>query len=88
MSDGFIERLHSDDLLPIVPEKILDVLLDIELPNILDCGYGTGIWIHELLNILEDVDNNGVSEHSLFLRRLVRMSACVDGFPKQPSGLC
>jgi hypothetical protein len=68
--DGFIERLHSDELLPIVSEEILSVLNRLELPNILDCGYGTGIWIHELLNILDDVDNEGVSQHPWVTRRL------------------
>jgi predicted TPR repeat methyltransferase len=68
--DGFIERLHIDEHLPIVSEEILQALDRLESPNILDCGYGTGIWIHELLNVLDDVDNEGVSQHPLFARRL------------------
>jgi hypothetical protein len=58
--NGFIERLRIDHGLPTVPpESSID---ELESPDVLDCGYGTGEWIRELLDILDIDDNDGVSE--------------------------
>lgn len=60
MFNGFVERLHIDHGLPIVPpDSSID---ELESPDVLDCGYGTGEWVRELLDMLDIDDNEGVSE--------------------------
>ena len=59
MFNGFLERLRIDHGLPTVPpESSID---ELESPDVLDCGYGTGEWIRELLDMLDIDDNEGVS---------------------------
>lgn len=60
MFNGFVERLRIDHGLPTVPpDSSID---ELESPDVLDCGYGTGEWIRELLDMLDIDDNEGVCE--------------------------
>ena len=77
MFDGFLERLRIDDVLQTVLEPLRSPIGEVESPDVLDCGYGTGSWIREFLDMLEIDDNDGVSEPlSLFRRLSLRMCAC------------
>lgn len=45
---AFHEFLSHHDILPTVPPGLQ---LDTDEPQVLDCGYGSGIWIEELLDM-------------------------------------
>jgi hypothetical protein len=46
--NAFHQFLSDHDILPTVPPEFSP---GIENPRVLDCGYGTGIWIEELKDI-------------------------------------
>jgi hypothetical protein len=75
--DGFLERLRIDDVLRTVLEPLRSSIEEVESPDVLDCGYGTGSWIREFLEMLEIDDSDGVSEPlSLFRRISLWMRVC------------
>lgn len=46
--NAFHQFLSNQDVLPTVPPEFSP---DVDDPQVLDCGYGTGIWIEELKDI-------------------------------------
>lgn len=50
--DAFHEFLSDHDILPTVPPGLQ---FDTEEPQVLDCGYGNGTWIDELLGYADSV---------------------------------
>jgi hypothetical protein len=47
MSKGFYEILRNSGVLSLVPRDFSPTGRE---PQILDCGYGTGVWIEELMD--------------------------------------
>ena len=45
--NGFYEILRNSDVLSLVPKDFLPTGRE---PQILDCGYGTGVWVEELMD--------------------------------------
>jgi hypothetical protein len=45
--NAFHEYLSNHDILPVVPQ---DFSPGTNEPQVLDCGYGTGIWIEDLMD--------------------------------------
>jgi hypothetical protein len=76
--DNFQQALHDNDTLPLAPRE-----LQLRKPKILDCGYGTGGWIEDLLNsdLFEFDEENDVSNKVSVTRRPVPESESCDGEP-------
>lgn len=59
--NAFHRILNDNDILRLVPQRYQP---DVKEPQVLDCGYGTGIWGEELMDLDENTDSV-VSEQPL-----------------------